>query len=277
MSRIANFAGQLRAAVLPQWTAFAVPLAATLVIGGWLWLTPEGALGKADAIGYAVCHRIASHSFTVNGRPLPLCARCSGMYLGALLAIGVVAAAGRARASGLPPLGVSVVLLLFVGIMGVDGINSYSTFFPGLPRLYEPQNWLRLVTGTLTGLAIGAFVLPSFNATLWRAPSEQPVLFNLRELGALVLLAAIVDGLILTDNPAMLYLLAILGSLSVLLLLALIHLTLWSSLLRRANRIANWRGLALPLIAGLTLAVGQVMAIDMLRLALTGTWAGFNL
>ncbi len=261
----------------PRWTAFAVPLVAALVVAGWLWFTPQGVLGKADAIAYAVCHRIPSHSFSINGRPLPLCARCSGMYLGALLAMGVAAAAGRARASGLPPLRVSAVLLLFVAIMGVDGINSYSAFFPGLPHLYEPQNWLRLITGMFTGLAIGVFVLPSFNATLWRQPAEQPILADLRELGALALLAAIVAGLILTDNPALLYLLAILGSLTVLLLLAMIHLTLWSSLLRRANRILNWRGLALPLIAGFTLAVGQVMAIDLLRLALTGTWAGFSL
>jgi uncharacterized membrane protein len=277
MSRISDFAGSLGHAVRPHWSAFVVPLAATAVVIGWLWFTPEGVMGKADAIGYAVCHRIPSHSLTVNGQPLPLCARCSGMYLGAFLAMALAAAAGRARASGLPPLRVSAVLLAFVVIMGVDGVNSYSWFFPGLPHAYEPQNWLRLTTGMFAGLAIGIFVLPSFNGTLWQQPSEQPILADLKELGVLSLVAALVVGLILTDNPVVMYTLAILSSLTVLLLLALIHLTLWSSLLQRANRIVNWRGLTLPLIAGLTLAVGQVWAIDLLRLTLTGTWAGFNL
>ena len=262
---------------VPRWTPIAILLGAALVVGGWLWFTPEGVLGKADAIGYALCHRIAGRSFSINGRPLPLCARCSGLYLGALLAMGTAAAVGRARAWGLPPWRVAAALLVFVGIMGVDGINSYMTFFRGLPHLYEPQNWLRLTTGMFAGLTIGLFVLPSFNATLWREPDTQPILANLRELGALALLAAIIVGLILTNNPAVLYLLAILGSLAALLLLAMIHLTLWLSLVRRANRVASWRGLALPFVAGLTLAVAQVAVIDALRLAWTGTWAGFAL
>lgn len=64
---------------------FLVPLAALAIIAGFLNIAPEGILGKADAIGYAVCHRLDPRSFHVDGRQLPLCARCSGMYLGAVL------------------------------------------------------------------------------------------------------------------------------------------------------------------------------------------------
>ena len=60
-------------------------LAVGLVLLGWLLNTPPGLLGKADAIGYAVCHRIDLRSFHLGERALPLCARCSGMYLGAML------------------------------------------------------------------------------------------------------------------------------------------------------------------------------------------------
>jgi hypothetical protein len=42
-----------------------------------LWATPPGLLGKADAIGYAVCHRIDLRSFHLGDRQLPLCARCT--------------------------------------------------------------------------------------------------------------------------------------------------------------------------------------------------------
>ena len=35
-----------------------VLLAVGLLFVGWLLNTPGGLLGKADAIGYAVCHRI---------------------------------------------------------------------------------------------------------------------------------------------------------------------------------------------------------------------------
>ena len=56
-----------------------------IVLVGWLLNTPAGILGKADAIGYAVCHRIGERSFHIGGRSLSLCARCTGMYLGAMV------------------------------------------------------------------------------------------------------------------------------------------------------------------------------------------------
>jgi uncharacterized membrane protein len=71
-----------------------------LVFIGWLINTPTGLLGKADAVGYAVCHRIDVRSFHLGERPLPLCARCSGMYLAAVL--NIVYQAEVAQRSGMP-------------------------------------------------------------------------------------------------------------------------------------------------------------------------------
>jgi len=63
---------------------YLVVLAAILVFTGWLLNTPPGVLGKLDAIAYAVCHRIAARSFEIGSTALPLCARCTGMYMGAV-------------------------------------------------------------------------------------------------------------------------------------------------------------------------------------------------
>jgi uncharacterized membrane protein len=263
--------------VLRRWGAlFAAVLAAGVVVA-WLWFTPEGVLGKADAVGYAVCHRIAGRSFAIAGRPLPLCARCSGLYLGALLAMVALTAAGRGRAAGLPPLRASLLLLGLLGIMGADGVNSYMAFFPGLPRLYEPQNWLRLTTGLLGGLSIGAFVLPAFNGTVWQALDPQPALRGVKEVLALAGLAGLLAAVILAGNAAVLYALALASSLTVLLVLSMIQVTLWLALLRRGNTVASWRGSLAPFAAGAALAVVQVAVIDAARYALTGTWAGFAL
>src|SRR5438128_205180 len=52
----------------------------------WISFTPAGILGKADAIGYAVCHRIEARSFLFpDGRQLPMCARCTGTFIGVLV------------------------------------------------------------------------------------------------------------------------------------------------------------------------------------------------
>jgi len=72
----------------PRGPAFPMPwlivvLAVTALLA-FLVVTPDGLLTKADMIGYAVCHRLEGHSFTIAGRQLPLCARCTGTFIGAL-------------------------------------------------------------------------------------------------------------------------------------------------------------------------------------------------
>ena len=64
-----------------------VPIAALLVLAGFLFVTPPGLLGKADGIGYAICHRIDERSFQLFGRQLPLCARCTGEYNAAAISL----------------------------------------------------------------------------------------------------------------------------------------------------------------------------------------------
>src|SRR5512140_1062458 len=94
-------------------------LVAASVLFVWLVDTPAGLLGKADAIGYAVCHRIDLRSFHLGDRQLPLCARCTGMYLGAMLGLFLQRLSGRR--GGNPPKAVWFVMALLVLAFGIDG------------------------------------------------------------------------------------------------------------------------------------------------------------
>ena len=73
----------------------------------YLLAPPHGLLDKADHAAYAVCHRIPARSFAFAGRPLPLCARCSGTYLGAvaglIVLVGVRQASRRTAACARDP------------------------------------------------------------------------------------------------------------------------------------------------------------------------------
>ena len=68
-----------------------------LLLIAWLLNTPEGLLGKADAVVYTVCHRIDLRSFHLGDRQISLCARCTGMYLAAVFGILFQALLGRRR------------------------------------------------------------------------------------------------------------------------------------------------------------------------------------
>lgn len=154
----------------------AVPLAAAVVLGIWTRLTPEGLLGKADAIGYAVCHRIDARSFHLGDRPLPLCSRCTGMYLGAALSLAYLQVSGRQGAGGYPDRRVRPILGVFGLAFVADSVNSLLQAYPGLPFLYPAQNEIRLATGLLGGIALGAYVYPAFQQTVWKYWRQAPAL-----------------------------------------------------------------------------------------------------
>ena len=186
-------------------------LSVAFLLLGWLINTPPGLLGKADAVGYAVCHRIDVRSFHLGERQIPLCVRCSGMYLGAVLGLGLQAWL-RPRRAGTPPWRVLIALGLLAASFAVDGVNSYMHLIPGAPRLYEPQNWLRLYTGSGMGLALAGMLYPAFNQMFWVRSDPRSALDSLRVLGGLVLLTALLNLLVLTENPWLLYPLALISA-----------------------------------------------------------------
>jgi uncharacterized membrane protein len=244
----------------------------TLAVGViifFIQVPPATVLGKADVVGYAICHRIPDRSFFLSGQQLPLCARCTGTFLGVLVGLSALLLLGRRRASRLPPVPVLGILVMFVGVWAFDGLNSYLTFFPGAPNLYEPRNWLRLTTGLLNGLALITFVFPIFNFTLWRETTPQRVLKNMWELLAIVAVLVLLAWVIQAEIGFLLYPLAILSSLGVVLMLALINSMVAAVVLGREGYAETWRQASVPLTIGAALAILEITAMALLRAYLT--------
>lgn len=255
----------------PRLTAIAVALA-VLIIVFFIQVPPSTLLGKADVVGYAICHRIPERSFFLNGRQLPLCARCTGTFLGALVGLAAMLLLRRHRASRFPPAQVLGLLILFIGIWAFDGLNSYMTFFPGAPNLYEPRNWLRLTTGMLNGLALITIVIPIYNFTLWRETTRERVLKNAWELLAILPVAALLIWLVQAEIDILLYPLAILSSLGVMVMLVLINSLIATVVLGREGYAQTWRQALIPWTVGAALAILQITAMVLLRAYLTTTF-----
>lgn len=254
----------------------AVLLALSLLVFGWLLNTPQGLLGKADAVGYAVCHQIAARSFHLDDRPLSFCARCSGMYLGAVTGL-VYLALLRSRRGGLPVGGLRAILAVFVLAFAVDGLNSFASLLPGGPQLYPPQNSIRMLSGLGMGLVVAVYLFPAFNQTVWQEWDQRPAMDGWRALAGLLLAAGLLGGLVLTESPVVLYPLALVSASGVLALLTMVYTVLGMTLLRRENRYQNFQQLVFPLAAGFGVALLQVAAFDLARFWLTGTWGGFQI
>jgi uncharacterized membrane protein len=268
---------------LNRLTRWLVPVAALIAFGVWFAITPPGLLGKADSIGYAVCHRIDERSFHIGDRQLPLCARCTGEFYAAAISLIFLSIASPKK-SGMPGWKLSIPLILFLLAFAIDGSNSYLYLLKittggalnNIPNLYTPNNTLRLFTGSFMGIALASILYPAFNLSAWTRPDPARAL-DWKKLGILVGIVILVDLAILTENPYVLFPIAILSVLGVLSLLIIVFSLAWMLIMHEENIFTSLGAMWMPFLAGTTLALLMITAIDLLRFKLTGTWGGFPL
>jgi uncharacterized membrane protein len=260
-----------------------VPVAALIVFAVWFSISPPGLLGKADAVGYAICHRIDERSFHFGERQLPLCARCTGEFYAAAVSLLFFTIVSP-RKSGMPNWKIGAPLLIFFLAFAIDGSNSYIYLLKStaggalnnIPNLYVPNNTLRLFTGSGMGIALASILYPAFNQSIWKDPdAERPL--DWKKLGILVGIILLLNLAILTESSIVLYPIAILSVLGVLALLIMVFSMIWILVMREENVFTSLSQMWMPFLAGTTLALIMITAIDLLRFKLTGTWGGFPL
>jgi uncharacterized membrane protein len=249
-----------------------------LVFGGllfaWLKLTPPGFLAKIWVIAASVCEQNPAHTLEIGGRLLPLCARCTGTFLGAFVSLCYLSAWGRAERA--PKLWKSLILGAFAAAFILDGVNStLATFFPKY-ALYIPNNSLRFITGMGMGTAVGVLIWPIWNDTIWSDPQERPLFVHKLAFPGLLLLETAVTAAVLIRIDWLYYPVAVLSSLATPVLITSIYSLLWIVGLKRENRVHCWKELIRFVVLGAICMIVQVGLIDLLRFALLGSWQGIH-
>lgn len=235
----------------------------------WLLNTPSGLLGKADAVGYAVCHRIPSHGFFIGERPFPMCARCSGMFLGAL--VTQVFYLLRKPKAGLYPRPIILAALAgFFLLWAGDGVNSLLADLPVPLNLYPSSNTLRAVSGALMGITLVTMVYPAYVQTAWADWQPERTIATSREFLALMMLQALVAATLHSGTPLVLYPLALLSAAGVLTTLTMAYAMLLSVILKREGYAQRWKDLIPMLLLGFACGLLQVALLDWLRYGAIG-------
>jgi hypothetical protein len=206
---------------------------------------------------------------------LPLEARDFGMYVGFIAVWAYLIAIGRGRARGMPPAPILVTLVLFVGLMGLDGVNAFAydlqKNLPMIPTLYEPRLQLRLATGLLTGITFAGILTPVVNFSLWRANDNRPIIENWRQLLVALAIAAALFVANETRLGIFLYLLAIATSVSVPILVGLINMVFLLSIFRKEGLAVTWFDALNPFAAGVFLGLIELGVLSLMRYAVLGT------
>lgn len=250
----------------PDWLIIALGAAYIAALAA-LVLLPGGTLiDRLSQLNAGVCAQLVTHSFFPAGVQLPLCARCTGIYLGFSATFLVLLFSRRLRAMRLPGPWVAVVLGLAVVVLAVDGFNSLFLDL-GLPHLYQPHNLLRLATGLGTGTAMAAFLLPVASGILWREDDGRASFATLRQL-AIMLPVLLLAFLVVASQAAWtLYPIAILSSAGLVAALTLINLVFAVGVSGRPNRYLRRRQ-AFPLVTlAVALTIVELIALAALKAA----------
>lgn len=111
------------------------------------WAIAHGASLRWRALFRVMCHGIAERCFTLFDVPMPICGRCTGIYLGML--------AGLAAFLVMPWIEEKVMrIVAFVAVtpLAIDGLTQ-------LAGLRTSTNTFRMATGLAAGIAFGMWVL----------------------------------------------------------------------------------------------------------------------
>jgi len=234
------------------------------------FLQAQGLLRYLGLFLSGVCHQFPEHCLLLGNDYLPLCARCTGTHVGALIAVLNFWRWGRGRASRLPPPSMLALLGMLFVLWAADSVNSYLHFATGREVLYSPSNLMRLLTGLGNGLLLGTVVLPMFNYSIWRQPSEGRILQNWRELGIVALQFVAVAIAAQSGRASLFYPLLAASFVGLLVTLTLVNSVIAVVLLRRESAALEWREALLPVTVGFVLAVCQVGSMALLRQLLAG-------
>lgn len=151
------------------WAGGLVALAGLVAFG--FTLAPGDLAATAYLALHGLCAQNPSRTFALGGLPLPVDARMTGLYLGALMAAGpLLLARQRGVVVGR---GWLVALVAGVAIMALDGLNSLRVDL-WQPAWWPPDNRVRLVTGMLAGAGLGVAVAWLVKLALW--PAAAPLL-----------------------------------------------------------------------------------------------------
>ncbi len=123
---------------------------AVAILGGSVlctWAIAHGAPMQWRLLFRLFCHGIPSRCLTLWNVPMPICARCTAIYGGAL--------AGLVLTRLLPAMSeraARIVMMAAATPLAIDGLTQLST-------LRESTNTLRIVTGILGGIGFALWAL----------------------------------------------------------------------------------------------------------------------
>ena len=257
---------------------FFASLILVTIIAIWMIIIPGTWRDQLNSVGYAFCHRIPSHSNHIHENAFSFCARCYGMYFGALIGFIYLFIISKNRAE-LPKWYTYIPIAIFFLIFAMDGLNSMISTFFKKSFFYETTNLTRQITGLGIGMSMSIFLSYALNASVWvkEKSDTTPIINSFKEL--IFLLFSISAGFAIFFIPNI-YLQEFLNIASVfgfILTLSSIILVTITIIFKKENSFETIQSLIPYIIISVSIAIFIILSFDLARFWLTDTWQGFNI
>ena len=211
--------------------------------------------------GYGLCHQLPERSYFGGGLQVPVCARDTGIYVGFVVAFGILLAVhGRSRPREFPRAHVWAVMGVMLAAMAWDGVTSYAGW-------RSTTNDLRLLTGLGVGFSVAALVLPMINDEMWRDGPPSRVMDPLWRFIAWLAGLPISFALVKYIAPSLGVAFPLLVVFAVLATLTGVNLVIVGIFPKFDRRRLSARQHMLAIALALALSVGEIAAADAIRFA----------
>jgi uncharacterized membrane protein len=210
-------------------------------------------------LGGGLCHQISDRTFNIEILYMPVCSRCTGIYLGLFISLITIILLERRIKSEFPSLKIVMVAVGVFLIMGLDVVLSFL-------KIIESNNIIRLVTGFFTGWFIAFLLVPLANNVMFkRFVSKNYLDKKIKFLSWLLCGFVMVSTFIFTYQHALIFwsIVSMLGMIS---FVVLIFFVLFFSLNRKLlGSIDSVKKYIISLIAGIISAIALLSLFSYLR------------
>lgn len=147
-------------------------------------------------IGFSVCHQIPQRTLLFGKIYMPVCSRCTGIYIGFFVSIIFLLLAFRKKESDLPPIYIIAGAATFILSAVIDGGLSYF-------MIYSTNNAVRLITGYLFGAGIAIMLYPVFSYQYYSFPQSKKIFDNFKYFIYFIVVSVFFMIILLLQLPAL--------------------------------------------------------------------------
>jgi uncharacterized membrane protein len=225
-------------------------------------LIPENLLKSLDILNFlggGLCHQRAERTFSIDSLYMPVCSRCTGIYLGIFLSLLVLILLERKIKGEFPSLKIVLISVGVFLLMGVDVVLS--TF-----NLIQSNNIIRLVTGFLSGWFMVLLLFPLANNVMFRRLVKRNYLDNWKKFLVWFIAGVALTAVFTLTYEYFLIFWSVLSILGLIVFVTLILFILLFSLNRRLlGSIDSWKRYVMAAGTGIVSAAALLSLFSYLR------------